>query len=122
MQPCIKKYISEKEFYIDEGCYISELSNSEEDLNLSIARVRVEPGVTTQLHRLIDIIERYVILEGEGLVEVGDLPVQTVRESDVVIIPSEFSQKITNTGSCNLIFLAICTPRFKPEFYKLIEE
>ncbi len=68
MQPCVKKYIPGKEFYIDEGCYITELSNSTDDPGLSIARARVEPGVTTNLHKLSATVERYVILQGEALV------------------------------------------------------
>ncbi|MFK7815888.1 MAG: cupin domain-containing protein [Gammaproteobacteria bacterium] len=120
MQPCIKKYIPEKEFYIDEGCFITELSNTDDDPGLSIARARVEPGVTTQFHELIGTIERYVVLEGEGMVEVsGELP-QVVTACDVVVIPPQCGQKITNTGSCDLIFLAICSPRFQKKCYQEI--
>jgi len=122
MQSCVKKYIPEKEFYIDEGCYITELSNSDNDPSLSIARARVEPGVTTQLHELISTVERYVILEGEGLVEAGDLSPQAIRPCDVVIIPSRCRQKITNTGANDLIFLAICSPRFQKSCYQEIAE
>lgn len=120
MQPCVKKYIPEKEFYIDEGCYITELSNFEDDPSLSIAKARVEPGVTTKLHQLIDTIERYVILEGEGLIEVGGLPPKEVSSFDVVIIPASCAQKITNKGDSDLIFLAICTPRFNQQCYEEI--
>lgn len=118
MRPCIKKLDLSTEYYFEEGCYITELSNSVDDLELSIARARVEPGVTTKLHKLIDIIERYVILEGEGLVEVEGLPPDKVGISDVIIIPSEHTQKITNTGSIDLVFLAICSPRFTDKAYK----
>jgi mannose-6-phosphate isomerase-like protein (cupin superfamily) len=120
MQPCVKKYIPEKEFYIDEGCYITELSNSNEDSSVSIARARVEPGVTTQFHKLIGTIERYVVLEGEGLVEVSGVLPQTVTECDVVVIPPNCGQKITSTGARDLIFLAICSPRFQKHCYQEI--
>lgn len=118
MQPCIKKFFLADEYYIDEGCYITEISNSEDDPGVSIARARVELGVTTRLHQLLGTIERYVILQGEGLVEVGDLSPQVVKTSDVVLIPSECPQKITNTGSSDLIFLVICTPRFEKSCYQ----
>ncbi len=118
MQPCIKKFFLADEYYIDEGCYITEISNSEDDPCVSIARARVELGVTTRLHQLLGTIERYVILQGEGLVEVGDLSPQVVKTSDVVLIPSECPQKITNTGSSDLIFLVICTPRFEKSCYQ----
>ena len=35
------------EFHIDEGCFITELSNIPEDADASIARARVPLGVTT---------------------------------------------------------------------------
>ena len=122
MRACVKKFNYQDEFYIDEGCYITEISNSDDDPNISIARARVEPGVTTMLHRLLDTIERYVVLEGEGLIEVEGVAPQKLGPCDVVIIPSERAQKITNTSSNDLVFLAICTPRFKQESYRSIEK
>lgn len=122
MQPIIKKFNLEKEYYIDEGCFICELSNSDNDPDLSIAKARVEPGVTTKLHKLSATIERYVVLEGEGLVELEGLGSQKLSKNDVAIIPPNCSQKITNIGVVDLVFLAICSPRFKPDIYKPIEE
>jgi len=112
MRSCIKKYTENKEFYIEEGCYITELSNSTSDPGLSIARARVEVGVTTHMHKLLNTIERYVILEGEGLVEVGEDAAKKITANDVVLIPAECAQRITNIGSNDLIFLVLCTPRF----------
>lgn len=122
MQPCIRKYSPSEEFYIDEGCYITELSNSEDDPTVSIARARVKKGVTTKLHCLSEIIERYVILEGEGLVELDGAAPQKVGPCDVVIIPSGSAQKITNIDAIDLIFLAICSPKFTSIAYKSLEE
>ena len=68
----ISKFQPETEFYTDEHCHIIEMFNTEHDENCSIARARVEPGVTTQLHGLKETIERYVILTGQGLMEVDD--------------------------------------------------
>lgn len=109
------------EVLIDEGCHILELSNSEDDPQMSIARARVEPGVTTRWHRVLDTTERYVILDGTGNIEVGDLPPQEVTAGDVVMIPPSCRQRITNTGRDDLVFLAICTPRFQPEAYEDVE-
>ncbi len=109
------------EFYTSENCYITELSNTPDDPEVSIARARVAPGVTTRWHRLIGTTERYVILEGEGRVEIGDLSPQEVRLGDVVLIPPSCRQRITNLGPGNLIFLAICSPRFRPEAYEELE-
>jgi mannose-6-phosphate isomerase-like protein (cupin superfamily) len=106
------------EVYIDEGCFILELSNTPEDPTVSIARARVPPGVTTRWHRVKDTAERYVILEGRGRAEIGELPPQDVGPGDVVRIPPSCRQRIANTGDRDLIFLAICTPRFVPEAYQ----
>jgi mannose-6-phosphate isomerase-like protein (cupin superfamily) len=59
-----------------------------------------------------------VILEGQGRVEVGDLPATDVDPGDVVLIPPGCRQRIANTGPRDLIFLAICSPRFMPDAYE----
>jgi len=110
----------ETEYYFEEGCFILELLNTPEDPKISIARARVEPGVSTVRHRLSGIEERYVILKGRGRVDVGDLPPQTVVPGDVVQIPANCPQCITNVGDEDLIFLAICTPRFTSATYHTV--
>jgi mannose-6-phosphate isomerase-like protein (cupin superfamily) len=111
------------EFYSPELCYINELSNIPSDPDVSIARARVQAGVSTRWHRLLGITERYVILEGTGLVEVGELAPQEVKNGDVVIIPPKCRQRITNIGVNELVFLAICTPRFRQDTYEeLVDE
>jgi mannose-6-phosphate isomerase-like protein (cupin superfamily) len=109
------------EFHTDEGCFITELSNIPEAADASIARARVLPRVTTRWHRLKGTAERYVILSGTGRVEVGDLPPQDVAPNDVVLIPPGYRQRITCTRAEDLVFLAICTPRFRPEAYEDID-
>lgn len=109
------------EYYFEERCHIIEWWNSGDDPQASIARARVEPGVTTRLHRLRDTSERYVVLEGRGRVEVGDLPPAIVGPGDVVVIPPGVAQRIANLGDGDLLFLAICTPRFEPANYEDID-
>ncbi|UOA07143.1 cupin domain-containing protein [Methylobacter sp. S3L5C] len=121
MQIQILKPDEADQFYFDEGCFILELSNSPEDPGMSIARATVKAGVTTKLHRLNGIVERYVILSGSAKVEVGESGEQQLSAGDVVIIPSLCSQRITNTGTEDLVFLAICTPRFTEKAYENIE-
>lgn len=121
MDPVILPANLEREFYTAEKCFITELSNSIADSAVSIARARVAPGVTTRLHRLAKSFERYVILSGEGEVEVGELPKHTVRSGDVVLIPPMCPQRIKNIGQDDLIFLAICSPRFTEEDYEDID-
>ena len=118
MKPEVHHLDSLQEFYISEGCHIVELSNSEADGDVSVARARVEPGVTTKGHFLEGTVERYVIIEGTGRVEIGDIEPQSVAPGDCVIIPAQCRQRITNNGNNDLIFLAICSPRFVPENYR----
>jgi mannose-6-phosphate isomerase-like protein (cupin superfamily) len=122
MKETIRKQNLQKEFYTSEKCYITELSNTPDDPDVSIVRARVEPGVTTRWHRLKGIFERYVIISGRGLVEIGELPPQEVTTGDIVLIPPMCRQHITNIGAEDLIFLAICTPRFSPDVYEDIND
>ena len=121
MQTQILKANEADEYYFDEGCFILELSNSPADPDVSIARARVKAGVTTKLHHLKGVVERYVILSGIGKVEVGGLEPQQLLAGDVVIIPSLCPQRITNIGVEDLVFLAICTPRFTEKVYENID-
>jgi mannose-6-phosphate isomerase-like protein (cupin superfamily) len=121
MDATVKRFDAAAEFYTPEQCYIVELSNTPEDPEVSIARARVEPGVTTRWHRVLGTAERYVILEGKGIVEVGTLAPQEVATGDVVLIPPSCAQRISNTGGKDLIFLAICSPRFRAEAYEDLE-
>lgn len=122
MKTSIQHAADPAEFFTEERCFISELSNDHDDKNLSIARARVEPGVTTAWHLLKGVEERYLILSGRGLVEVGTLPPTEVNNGDVVRIPAEVRQRITNIGDSDLIFHALCTPRFTPECYVDLEK
>ena len=121
MQTQILKANEADEYYFEEGCYILELSNSPADPDVSIARARVKAGVTTKLHRLKGVAERYVILAGIAKVEIAELEPQLVSAGDVVIIPSLCPQRITNIGTEDLVFLAICTPRFPEKVYENID-
>ena len=117
LKSCIKKFDISREYFFAEGCFITELSNTPDDPAVSIARARVEPGKTTQWHCLRGVTERYVILEGIGRVEVGNLEPQVVNAGDTVIIPPGERQRISNIGENSLIFLAICSPRFEESAY-----
>jgi mannose-6-phosphate isomerase-like protein (cupin superfamily) len=110
------------EYLIDEGCHILELSNTPHDPAVSIARARVGPGVTTRLHRLTGTGERYVILSGRGRVDIDGQPPAAVHPGDVVLIPPGSPQRIRNTGNEDLVFLAICSPRFTAAVYEDLED
>lgn len=122
MKPSIRKQDLSTEFFTAEKCFIVEHSNSADDENLSIARARVEPGISTRWHRLRTSAERYYILSGNGRVEIGNLSPELVGPGDVVIIPPMCRQRITNTGPDDLVFLALCTPPFTNGDYEDVDE
>lgn len=103
-------------FETDERCAIIERLNDPACPEVSLARARVAPGVTTRLHQLDGITERYVIVAGSGVVEIGGTPAP-VGPGDRVVIAPGVAQRIRNSGTCDLIFDCVCTPRFVPEAY-----
>ncbi len=103
----LKEYLTPERCFIYENCGVST-----GDEKVSIARARVEPGVTTKAHHLEGVQEIYLITKGKGIVTVGDLEPAEVAEGDTVIIPAGASQRIKNTGKTDLIFYCICTPSF----------
>lgn len=110
----------DREIPTRERCYIRELLNDPRVPQVSLAETRVEPGVTTERHRLA-VAEWYVIREGTGLMEVGDEKPFPVAPGDVVAIPPRVSQCITNTGDVDLRFECLCLPRFTPQCYEALE-
>jgi len=113
VQPRIVHPDESDEFATPERCSILETWRDDE---VTIARARVEPGVTTQLHSL-DVDERYLIVSGTGVVSVGDVAPTEVGPGDVVAIPAGAAQRIENSGAEDLVFYCVCTPPFRPESY-----
>ena len=120
-RPFVRHPRESEEYYFAEGCHILETWNQDTDPAVSIARARVAPGATTRLHRLRGIAERYLVLAGRGLVEVEGLAPSAVGPGDLVYIPPGCHQRIANTGRSDLLFLAVCTPRFVPDAYVQME-
>lgn len=120
-EPRIVRRDELSEFYIGERCHVVEHWNSADDAQVSIARIRVAPGTTTQLHRLRGTAERYLIQSGRGRIEIGGLAPAELGPGDTAFIPADTAQRIANPGDGDLVFLAICTPRFAPECYENLE-
>lgn len=108
------------ESWTREHCFITELVNDEREDEVSIARARVEPGVTTELHAL-SVAEWYVIESGRGLMRVGDEVPFEVTPGDTVTIRKQVAQQITNDGNENLVFLCVCVPRYAQQCYTSLE-
>ncbi len=118
-KPQILPTTEAKEYFTEERCHIIELFNQPEEM-ASIARARVEPGVTTALHSLNG-LECYYILSGIGEMEIDGEQTGSVGPGDTVVIPANAPQRITNKGNEDLIFLCFCAPRFVPENYAALE-
>jgi mannose-6-phosphate isomerase-like protein (cupin superfamily) len=115
MQPKIVRTNQPLEYLTPERCYIAE---NHSDPTVSIARATIKPGVTTKAHHLKEgVQEIYIITCGKGVVKIGNLEPTEVNVGDVVVIPPLTSQKVTNTGSTDLIFYCVCTPRFTEACY-----
>jgi mannose-6-phosphate isomerase-like protein (cupin superfamily) len=118
VQPVHKPAADAEEYLTPEGCWILEVANDADDEAASVARARVEPGVSTEWHLLRNTAERYLILQGRGRVEIGESPSFEVAIGDVVRIPADIRQRISNIGDDDLIFYCVCTPRFKAANYR----
>ena len=77
----------------------------------------METGVKTRPHYLEGVIERYLIISGQGEVYIGEQQPLPVVAGDIVFIPAGISQSIRNTGHVDLVFYAICSPRFTRASY-----
>lgn len=51
----------------------------------------------------------YHVIEGEGLMELGDTK-QVVRKHDFVFVPPGVEHSISNTGTADLVFLVVTSP------------
>ncbi len=121
MKPYYKAFDEDEEFLSAERCHILELLNHKDDKSQSIARARVEPGVTTAWHQLKDTSEVYLVLEGQGLIEINEEVSQVLRKGDIYRIPPNTPQRISNQQDQDLLFLCFCTPAFNEDCYELLE-
>lgn len=99
------------ELETSDGFYITEWWNTPEDPALSVARMRIESGVSTQPYQLHGITERYLFLSGNGFVEIDGV-VHRVGPGDGMLIKPGAWRSVTNKGMNDMGWLAICRPRF----------
>lgn len=109
-------------FTTKDGSEIRELLASRNSAirNQTLAEARLPPGASTAAHHHVQTEEIYYILEGEGLMQIGD-EAQAVTAGDAIAIPPRALHKITNTGSRMLKFLCCCAPGYEHEDTVLAE-
>lgn len=77
--------------------------------NLTVTWVDVPPGAEQRAHSHEDAEQVYVIVRGQGRMQVaGD--VEDVAEGDLVFIPPATSHGIVNSGSETLVYLSAASP------------
>jgi len=104
------------EFTAADDSILRELLHPDKtDLRLrySLAHAIVRPGQTTRLHALTT-SEVYYIIEGEGVMHIGD-ETSTVGPGDAVYIPPHARQQIHNPGTRDLVFVCIVDPAWRRE-------
>jgi mannose-6-phosphate isomerase-like protein (cupin superfamily) len=82
--------------------------------NQSVAEASLSPGQATRRHYHAETEEIYVLLAGEGEMEVdGDY--RHVRPGDAILIPSGAWHEIRADEDAELRFLCCCAPPYRDE-------
>ena len=80
--------------------------------NQTLAEARLPVGGSTTPHRHVRTEEIYYLLDGQGLIRVGE-ETRDVGPGDAVAIPPGALHQITNTGPNVLRFLCCCAPGYE---------
>jgi mannose-6-phosphate isomerase-like protein (cupin superfamily) len=89
--------------------------------NQSLAEANLPIGASTTPHHHRATEEIYYILEGSGLMKIGDES-RPVSVGDAIAIPPGQVHTITNTGTCVLKFLCCCAPGYENSDTILVDE
>lgn len=110
------------EFATRERLRILEVTTGHDDSGVSIARARVAPGVTTELHSLTGVDERYLVVSGRGEMNLDASEEWfEIGAGDVVAIPAGIAQRVRNPHDEDLIFYCVCSPAFSESCYRSLE-
>ncbi len=105
------------EFIAGDATRLHELVNPHNDKGFagrySLAHAIVEPQKKSAPHKMLT-SEAYYILEGNGVMHIGDEQVE-VGAGDFIDIPPGAVQWIENTGQGNLVFLCIVDPAWRKD-------
>ncbi|ACV25308.1 cupin domain-containing protein [Methanocaldococcus fervens] len=117
------EYDKIKPYITKDGSIIRELMhpNIYEWVKQSLAEAIVPVGSKTLLHRHHKSEEIYYILEGKGLMTLGDEKFE-VKEGDTILIPPKTDHKIENIGSVPLKILCCSYPPYSHEDTEILEE
>ncbi len=104
-----------------DGSLIRELMhpNVHGNVNLSLAEAIIPVGFTTFLHKHHKSEEIYHVLEGNGIVIVGEKRFK-VKAGDTILIPPGTSHQAQNTGETPLRILCCCSPPYSHDDTELL--
>lgn len=99
-----------------DGSMIRELFNPNDcgNKNQSLAEASVPAECETLLHRHNQSEEIYYIIEGAGLMTIGNEQFEVAVGDTVCILPGE-AHRIKNTGEVPLKILCCCSPPYSHE-------
>ena len=115
------KYAEARPSITKDGSMVRELIHPRlhGNRNLSLAEASVPVGSATLLHLHKRSEEIYYILDGEGVMTLGNERFE-VKPGDSILISPETPHQIQNTGKIALRFLCCCAPAYSHDDTKLI--
>jgi len=111
----IESFITKDKSVIRELMYPDSHGNT----NQSLAEAIIPAGEETLLHKHIKSEELYHVLEGEGLMILGDRKIVLKPRNTVCIHPG-VAHSVINTGKVPLIILCCCSPPYSHEDTELL--
>lgn len=96
-----------------DGSLVHELMHPEVHGNqkLSFARAVIAPGSATLLHMHTTSEEIYHVVQGAGMMTLGDEQFP-IAAGDTVCISPQLSHRVENTGGVPLIIYCCCAPPY----------
>lgn len=120
----VKNLADCEEIVANDLCVLRELMHPEHDslpIGYSLAHAVIRPGQRTLRHHLEGASEAYYLLQGSGVMHI-DQEQRPVRAGDALLIPPGSVQFLENTGSDDLVFLAIVEPAWQPQIDRRDEQ
>ncbi len=116
------EYDKIKPYITKDGSIIRELMhpNVHGDVKQSLAEAIVPVGSKTLLHKHHKSEEIYYILEGRGLMTLGDEKFE-VKKGDAIVIPPKTPHKIENIGNVPLKILCCSYPPYSHDDTEIIK-
>ena len=111
-----KKIENLDSFHGDEGSQIKPIFHPDNTLNgirYSLAHSIILPGKSSKPHKMKS-TEVFFILEGEGIIHVGEES-EKVEKNQSIYIPPLSEQYLENTGHVDLKVLCIVDPAWKQD-------